>query len=209
MEIKRASAPDVVIITIVLLITFFLFGPCAARAQEINSCQACAQVAPPRPPTFAQTVRVIERIIGHRNTGMEPQLRHDISLTLVREARRAHLDPFLVLAVMRVESAYDPDAVSPKGAIGLMQVMPQTFARVMGPDHLITDPIDNVRAGVRYLGFLRRVFGDDQEKMIMGYWAGDKILRRMLRENGVPGHLIEYMRSIREQHDKLAAQASP
>lgn len=73
-------------------------------------------------------------------------------------ARRYGLDPALVDAVVRAESGYDPQATSPAGAVGLMQLMPAT-ARALG----VADPYDpaqNVEGGVRYLRGLLDRFGD-------------------------------------------------
>jgi soluble lytic murein transglycosylase-like protein len=64
-------------------------------------------------------------------------------------ARRYGLNPELVHAVVQAESAYDPDAVSPAGAVGLMQLMPATAARYGVRDR--RDPAANVAGGVRYL----------------------------------------------------------
>ena len=71
-------------------------------------------------------------------------------------ARRHGVDPLLVRAVIRVESNFDPRAVSPKGAAGLMQLMPETAQRY-GVDNRF-DPAQNVDGGVRYLRDLMAMF---------------------------------------------------
>jgi soluble lytic murein transglycosylase-like protein len=75
-----------------------------------------------------------------------------------RVARRYGLDPALVDAVVRAESGYDPQATSPAGAMGLMQLMPAT-ARALGVVDPY-DPVQNVEGGVRYLRGLLDRFGD-------------------------------------------------
>lgn len=82
------------------------------------------------------------------------------------EARADRVDPRLVAAVIKVESGFNPWAVSQKGAVGLMQVMPATaawIARVNGwrlnPGSL-ADPATNIRLGTWYLGYLFRQFHD-------------------------------------------------
>jgi soluble lytic murein transglycosylase len=84
-------------------------------------------------------------------------------------AREQGLDPRLVMAVIKCESGGRPDAVSPAGARGLMQIMPGTAARVASRMGLpapsnedLFDPEINVRLGCRYLADLRREFGDDR-----------------------------------------------
>lgn len=73
-------------------------------------------------------------------------------------AERHKLDPLLVHSVIQVESAYNKYAVSPKGAMGMMQLMPAT-ARSLGVRNPF-DPRENIEAGVRYLKQLQDTFGD-------------------------------------------------
>jgi hypothetical protein len=75
-------------------------------------------------------------------------------------ARRHGVDPLLVDSVIQVESAYNPYALSPKGAQGLMQLMPAT-ARMLGVNNSF-DPRQNIEAGVRYLKQLKTLYGDDR-----------------------------------------------
>jgi soluble lytic murein transglycosylase len=90
------------------------------------------------------------------------------------------LDPYLVQSVMRCESSNDPNAVSGAGAIGLMQIMPDTgewIAHKLDMDsaytqEMLLDPETNIEFGCWYLGFLERRFDGDTKKMIAAYNAG-------------------------------------
>jgi soluble lytic murein transglycosylase-like protein len=85
----------------------------------------------------------------------------------------------LVEAVIEVESNWQPYAVSPKGAAGLMQLMPATAVRlgVRNPFRIE----ENIRAGVRYLAWLMRLFGGDLRLVTAAYYAGERpILARRL-----------------------------
>ncbi len=100
----------------------------------------------------------------------------------IRAACRKHsLDPALVKAVIHAESQFDPQAVSPKGAMGLMQLDPNT-ARELG----IKDPFNpkyNIDGGVRYLKDLLDTFEGDQKLALAAYNAGPT---QVYRHNGVP-----------------------
>ena len=92
---------------------------------------------------------------------------------LVERAATAHrLDPALVAAVIRVESNWQPRALSPKGARGLMQLMPATALR-LGVTKAF-DPSQNVHGGALYLSRLADRFGEDEvEKVLAAYNAGE------------------------------------
>lgn len=81
------------------------------------------------------------------------------------------VSPALVLAVMGIESAGRTDAVSDKGATGLMQLMPDTATRFGVAD--IADPADNIRGGVAYLDWLMTRFDADPVLVLAGYNAGE------------------------------------
>ncbi len=95
---------------------------------------------------------------------------------VIAAATREGLDPALVLAVVEVESRQATDAVSPKGAVGLMQVLPQTAAEIGFPD--AADPARNLEAGCRYLAALLETFGGDVELALAAYNAGPGAVRR-------------------------------
>ncbi len=98
-------------------------------------------------------------------------------------ARRYELNPELIAAVVRAESAFDPRAVSTKGAVGLLQLMPATAARYGVVGDALFDPASNLDAGVRYLKWLRERFAGDLPKMLAGYNAGEGTVERY---DGVP-----------------------
>ncbi len=87
----------------------------------------------------------------------------------------------LVRAVMKVESDYDPRAVSSAGARGLMQLMPDTADRLQVRD--INDPRENIFGGVRYLRILANIFNGDLELTVAAYNAGEEAV---MRWGGIP-----------------------
>lgn len=108
-----------------------------------------------------------------------------------RSARDNGLDPALVKAVAAVESAFDPDAVSEKGAVGLMQILPRTGERygVSGDARRsvsakLRDPATNVRIGTRYLRDLLARFSNDLTLALAAYNAGEGAVES--HDNTVP-----------------------
>lgn len=92
-------------------------------------------------------------------------------------ARLAALDPALVHALVYVESRYNPAARSPKGAIGLMQLMPGTASRY-GVTLALHAPEANLRAGTRYLSELLTMFDNRLDLALAAYNAGENAVRR-------------------------------
>lgn len=103
---------------------------------------------------------------------------------LIYQTARSHgVSPALVAAMMRVESAFNPQALSHKGARGLMQLMPATAARFGVTMDELYQPERNLEAGVRYIAWLRGRFDDDPLRVVAAYNAGEGAVDR---HGGVP-----------------------
>jgi soluble lytic murein transglycosylase-like protein len=157
----------------------------------------------PALPGEPLVVSIGEHIGSHR-TGLTEYEVAELARTIVVEARRHELDPTLVLAVMRVESRYYNFAVSPVGAMGLMQVMPETGEEIAaqldipwrGPSMLF-DPIANVRLGVAYLKQLSERYDSLPTALAAYNWGPGRIDRRLRRGAQLPK---EYPHRVREAH---------
>lgn len=99
------------------------------------------------------------------------------SMMIDDAARRTALDPALVHALIAVESGYNPDALSAKGAVGLMQVLPETASRY-GVDNPASSPEANLRAGTRYLSYLMVMFESRIDLALAAYNAGENAVIR-------------------------------
>ncbi len=86
------------------------------------------------------------------------------------------IDPALVKAVVHAESAFNSNAISRRGAMGLMQLMPETAIRFQVADPLV--PQQNVQAGVQYLRHLLEIFDWDIQLALAAYNAGPNVVRR-------------------------------
>ena len=95
----------------------------------------------------------------------------DLDLIIFRASQREGIDPRFIHAVIQQESQYDPDATSPAGAKGLMQLMPATAKRFKCDD--LSDQACNVQAGTKYLAWLLKRFNGDVSLALAGYNAGE------------------------------------
>lgn len=113
-------------------------------------------------------------------------------------ARRHGLDPDLVMAVVSVESGFRPRAVSPKGAQGLMQLMPKTASSLGVADAF--DPAQNLDGGARHLGQLLTLYGGDLTRALAAYNAGEGAVDR---HRGVPPYreTRAYVKKVLERYD--------
>ena len=107
----------------------------------------------------------------------------EVDDAIEQAARRHNVDANLVRALIRVESNFNPQAVSRKGAIGLMQLMPQT-ARQLNVTNPF-DPVQNVDAGVRHLKKLLQDFGGNVKLSLAAYNAGEGAVHR---SSGIPNY---------------------
>ena len=96
-------------------------------------------------------------------------------------AKRYYLPPELIHSIIRAESNYDPFAISPKGAMGLMQLMPET-ARIYKVKNVF-DPQDNIEGGVKYLNDLIKLFNSDTDLVLAAYNAGQEAVKKY---GGIP-----------------------
>lgn len=120
--------------------------------------------------------------------------------TLVDNIAQTHgVDPALVRAVMKTESNFNRFAVSPKGAMGLMQLIPATGRRYGVRDFF--DPEQNVAGGVRYLKFLLEKFNGNLDLSLAAYNAGENLVERLGRIPPIP-ETTNYVRKIRAIYKK-------
>lgn len=126
--------------------------------------------------------------------------------SLIQQFASMHrVDPALVKAVIAVESSFQPEAVSPKGARGLMQIIPDTGERygVVGDrkkttSQKLSDPATNLRVGTRYLRDLLGMFAQNVELALAAYNAGENAVQRY--KNTVPPYreTQEYVKRVQQ-----------
>jgi len=134
-----------------------------ARAEELNKRNAADAAALQR----ATQIKVPAILAGHHISSGNVA----IDAVVQEAAAQNGLDPCLILSIMRAESAFNRGAVSVKGAMGLMQLMPATASR-FGVKNIF-DPRENVLGGSRYLRWLLDRFSGDVRLALAGYNAGE------------------------------------
>jgi soluble lytic murein transglycosylase-like protein len=154
----------------------------------------------------ARTGRLVRSVVVRAPAGapsassMNPQVRAMVEET----AKNLDVSPLLVDSVIQVESNYNPYAISPKGAQGLMQLMPAT-ARRFGVKNSF-DAQQNVEGGVRYLKFLQETFQDDR-LAVAAYNAGEKAVTKY---GNVPPYreTVDYVAKVGQKYTQAKHAAA-
>lgn len=115
-------------------------------------------------------------------------------------ARWYGIDPLLIKAMIKVESNFNPDALSPKGAMGIMQLMPGTAERVGVADPF--NPAENIEGGVKYFNKLVNMF-NDVTLAIAGYNAGENAVKKYGYRIPPYSETIEYVEKVYAHYDYL------
>ncbi len=159
---------------------------------------AFAAVSASDPARDVELVAHLVERLAFRRTSLSQRERITLAETIVREARAQGLEPHLVAAVIEVESAGRPLAVSHVGALGLMQILPETGRELAqkhgvpwsGPDTLF-DPAINVKLGAAYLRELTNRYGDVSIALAAYNWGPGVIDQRLRDGDTLPSEYID------------------
>jgi len=139
---------------------------------------------------------VLARLTTHPNARRYDPL-------IARYAKANGVDSALVKAIVAAESAYEPSAVSAKGALGLMQVIPETAMRygviedkARTIEQKLFDPATNISVGTRYLRDLLRLFENDLDLALAAYNAGEATVQRYDRQVPPYPETQEYVKLV-------------
>jgi soluble lytic murein transglycosylase-like protein len=122
--------------------------------------------------------------------------------SVIHAAATAHgVDPDLIKSVIKIESNFNPNSTSPKGAMGLMQLMPGT-AREFGVQNSY-DPVENNRAGTRYLSMLLKRYGGNVTMALAAYnWGMGNLERRPAQ---MPSETRMYIENVTRRYEQAKA----
>jgi hypothetical protein len=147
-----------------------------------------------------------KRLGPARNKRTVGKLSRGACAELIKSAARRHdLDPYLLMAMVEVGSSFDPSALSPRGAGGLMQLTPEIAERFGVGD--VFDPHQNVEGGARYLSWLLSRYNGRVDLALAGYKVG---VGPVDRYRGIPPYreISRYMDRVLERANRLAGRSS-
>jgi len=164
---------------------------------NVDAAARAKAAAPPAGEDFSRS-RMYQYVTRHPNVAKFAPL-------IERDAKLSGLDPALVKAVIAVESAFDPAAISPKGALGLMQLTPDTGARygvvadkVRSAEQKLLDPAINLSIGTRYLRDLLVLFANDLGLALAAYNAGEQTVQHYKQSIPPFPETQEYVKLVRQ-----------
>jgi len=170
-------------------------GVIELQANSVSAFETEEYTPPPPPPQAAPVAVKVTQAVVDPNRTLTPQE------LITRAAERAGLPPEFVHSVARAESGYRPNAISPKGAIGLMQLMPGTAAGLNVDPY---DPAQNAEGGAMYLRDLLLKYENDPHqvsKAVAAYNAGPAAVDKY---KGIPPYreTIQYVNRVLKQYEK-------
>jgi soluble lytic murein transglycosylase-like protein len=167
---------------------------CVAGSWHVPE-EAAQASRPTKAPRAAAAVDAngLTTFLARQTSGLSAAEIQRLARTIEEQAEAHRIDPSLVLAVIRVESGFDAFAVSPAGAVGLMQILPSTGEALARRNGLpwrgvrtLFDPVANVKLGVAYLRELRDRFEHLPTALAAYNWGPGRIGRRVREGAPVP-----------------------
>ena len=145
----------------------------------------------------------IEKLLDAEDFDLRGRDRSQFISYLISTANDYQFDPLLILAIMKVESSFNPDAISNRGAFGLLQIkliaareVQQMFDLMPIGSRQLLDPFVNLRIGVQYLSFLRQEVGGNWTRILAAYNSGPTRVKQL--KNTPTGYSSKVLRTYRE-----------
>ncbi len=147
-----------------------------------------------KPGSRNMRYEMMSTILHREASGMDSMTKQKVLNTISHLSEKYTIDPLLILSIMYVESHFQPDAKSNKGALGLMQVKPVVLKDVASQlqfpitNHIqiLTDKEWNIHVGVCYFSKLLKMFHGDISKALMAYNSGPTTVSRVYKNRSVP-----------------------
>jgi soluble lytic murein transglycosylase-like protein len=193
------------LVSLVITVTSYLLFAAVADAQvrysyiDEDGVQNFTNIAPVRPVYDLKVTGTPDPPALQPQAGPESRKFDPI---IEKYASENQLDPSLIRSIIAQESAFNPKAVSPKGARGLMQLMPETAASLGVKNSF--DPEQNIQGGVRHFRSLMDSFNNDLELSLAAYNAGQNLVQRLGRIPAIK-ETRDYVQSITKRYGKKEA----
>lgn len=141
--------------------------------------------------SFYSLVIDVQQLLDEFKMNVKNYSTYDLAYIIAKESKRHHIDPYLVLAMIKTESSFRIKVVSYKGAVGLMQLLPNTAYYIsdkrsdlnLNNRHELFDPVANIRVGINYFAYLKDKFNGNEKYAIMAYNFGPTNLKKYLSRN--------------------------
>ena len=172
--------------------------------------QFLARVSAAEKREMAASVHYVTEVISLRATKLSRAEAHRLANYIVFESKRANFDPIFVAAVIKSESTFNKHAVSNVGALGLMQILPDTGKYISKKSEIdwlgkkkLNDPSYNIRLGIAYLKYLEEYFPNNKEHVLVAYnWGPGNLLSALKKRSRLPEGPQNYARTILRDHSK-------
>jgi soluble lytic murein transglycosylase-like protein len=171
------------------------YGQALYAYTDENGIQVFTNIPPVGP---VQDLKITGSIFSPAPSDSKPKSQ-SYDAIVEKYASDYRLDPSLIRSIIATESGFNPKAVSPKGARGLMQLMPAT-AQQLGISNSF-DPEQNIRGGVQHFRFLMDSFGNNLDLSLAAYNAGENLVQRLGRVPDIK-ETRDYVQSVKKLYDK-------
>jgi len=161
----------------------------------------------PRPKPEPFDYSSLDKLGSVSTAYVNSALRAQFAPLIAQVAQEYGLDASLMHAIITVESGYNPQAKSPAGAIGLMQLMPGT-AQKYGVRN-IWDPLENLHGGARYLRFLQSMFPDKLDLVLAAYNAGEGAVQQAGMKIPPYAETRAYVPAVISHYERYRAAVQP
>jgi soluble lytic murein transglycosylase-like protein len=187
----------------------------APAVSAVDSRPSSGQPVRPKAASGGATATQKAKTGASKTSGALPAgtspARADYDAIIEKHASEYRMDPALIRSMIATESGFNQNAVSPKGAQGLMQLMPYTAYRLGVSDPF--DPEENILGGIKYMRYLLDTFAESPDSLklsLAAYNAGENLVQRLGRIPEIR-ETHDYVRNIIQQYGKsqMAAPSSP
>lgn len=187
------------------------YGQAVFTYENENGSLSFSDTPPTDAPYEIKTLPTLGRITNPQLSTRQKQVFFETNPQKVAELRKIisnvasthNLEPELVEAIVKAESAYNENAVSKKGARGLMQLMPQTASALGVTD--VHDPKENIQGGSKLISELLSRYNGNLDLALAAYNAGDEAVKKY---KGIPPYqeTIDYVSKVRKYYDHFASR---